>query len=162
MFALITFILLCMNPTLTVTSPDFKAGDLIPSVFACDGSGINPALHIAGEPSGTESLALIVHDPDAEKKGGFDHWVAWNIAPSLTDIPRDFKGAVQGTNSGKKLGYMGPCPPSGTHHYHFHVYALDRKLTIDPQSDADALQMAMKGHILAEGELVGLYKAVRR
>lgn len=148
-----------MNTPLTISSPDFQGGAMIPRFFSCEGAGTSPALHIAGEPSGTKTLALIVHDPDAPRAGGYTHWVAWNIEPSLTDIPRDFKGAVQGSNSGKKPGYYGPCPPSGVHHYHFHVYALDTKLAIDPKSEKEALEKAMKGHILAEGDLVGLYKA---
>lgn len=146
-----------VSPTLTVSSPDFPAGGNIPSMFSCVGAGLNPALHVAAVPTGCKTLALIVHDPDAPHPGGYTHWVVWNIEPSLVDIPRDFKGAVQGTNSGGRTGYTGPCPPSGVHHYHFIVYALDVKLAIDPKSDQASLEKAMRGHILAQGEVIGLF-----
>jgi Raf kinase inhibitor-like YbhB/YbcL family protein len=156
-----TFISLWLSATLTVSSPDFQSGASIPQVFTCEGAGTSPALHIAGLPSGTQSLAIIVHDPDAGTKG-FTHWVAWNLEPTLTDIVRDFKGGVQGSNGTGKPGYMGPCPPTGVHHYHFMVYALDAKLTIDPKTDKAGLEKAMAGHILSQGDLVGLYQKVNK
>lgn len=144
--------------TLTVTSPDFKAGMMIPSVFSCKGKSISPALHISTLPSGTVSLAIIVHDPDAPHAGGFTHWVSWNIDPA-TDIPQAFKGGVQGANGAGQPGYTGPCPPSGVHHYHFMVYALDTRLSLDATTDKAGLEKAMDSHILAHGDLVGLFKA---
>ena len=158
MFSFITFILLCMNTSLTVSSPDFQANAMIPAYFTCEGAGTSPALHIAGVPSGTKTLAIILHDPDAPHPGGFTHWVTWNIEPTLTDIARNFKGGVQGSNGAGNPGYTGPCPPTGVHHYHFMVYALDTKLAIDPASDKAALEKAMQGHILAQSDLVGLYQ----
>ncbi len=93
--------------------------------------------------------------------GGFTHWVVWNIAID-GNIPEDFKGAEQGWNGAKKAGYIGMCPPTGTHHYHFKVYALDTQLTLDKSTDKAGLEKAMTGHILAEGEIVGLYKKVNQ
>jgi Raf kinase inhibitor-like YbhB/YbcL family protein len=159
MFSFLSVLILWMNTTLTVTSPDFKAGEMIPVQFTCKGQSTSPALHFFSVPAGAKSLAIIMHDPDAQRPGGFTHWVAWNILPSMTDIPRDFKGAVQGLNGADKEGYMGPCPPSGVHHYHFMVYALDVTLNIDPKSHKADLEKAMEGHVLAKGELVGLFAA---
>jgi Raf kinase inhibitor-like YbhB/YbcL family protein len=141
---------------LVISSLSFSQNGMIPSRFSCEGNSISPALHLDKIPEGTKTLAVIVHDPDAPVKGGFTHWVAWNIDPQK-DIPEDFKGGSQGHNGAGKTGYTGPCPPSGTHHYHFMVYALDARLDIDGNSGKVELEKAMKGHILAEGDLVGLY-----
>jgi Raf kinase inhibitor-like YbhB/YbcL family protein len=146
------------STSLKITSSAFSENGNIPMKYTCEGEQVNPPLHIAQVPSETQSLALILHDPDAGMQGGFTHWVVWNIDPSTTDIPEGFTGGEQGLNSAKKSGYIGMCPPSGTHHYHFMVYALDTKLDIGKQTGKDGLQKAMKGHILAKGELVGLYK----
>ena len=141
---------------LTVTSGSFTDNGNIPSKFTCEGTQASPALNITGVPSGAKSLALILHDPDAQRPGGFTHWVMWNI-PTDGNIPENFKGAVQGFNGAKKAGYIGMCPPTGTHHYHFKVYALDTQLTLDNSTDKAGLEKAMTGHILGEGEIVGLY-----
>ena len=114
---------------LTVTSTSFTDNGNIPSKYTCEGTQTSPALNVTGVPSGAKSLALILHDPDAGKDG-FTHWVVWNIAVD-GNIPEDFKGAEQGFNGAKKSGYTGMCPPTGTHHYHFKVYALDTQLTLD-------------------------------
>jgi len=140
-----------------VSSPAFNAGTMIPAKFTCEGASMSPALHLGEFPSQTKSLAIIVHDPDASHPGGFTHWVAFNIDP-VQDIPEGFKGGVQGLNGGGKAGYMGPCPPSGVHHYHFMVYVLDTRLDLSAQTDKAGLEKAMQGHILAQGDLVGLYK----
>jgi Raf kinase inhibitor-like YbhB/YbcL family protein len=142
---------------LTVTSSDFTANGMIPSKFTCEGDQTSPALNISGAPSNAKSLALILNDPDAPMKGGFTHWVMWNINLD-GKIPQNFKGASQGFNGAKKTGYIGMCPPTGVHHYHFMVYALDTQLTIDPNTDKAGLEKAMQGHILAQGEIVGLYQ----
>jgi len=145
----------------TITSTVFTHNGAIPSKYSCEGTGTNPPLHIGGAPSGTRSFALIVHDPDALVKNGFTHWVMWNIELD-GEIPEEFKGAEQGLNSAKEQGFKGMCPPSGTHHYIFKVYALDTKLSLDAAStDKATLESAMKGHILASDELVGTYKKVR-
>ena len=159
MFNLITFIIYMFHASLTISSPDFKNDGMIPTRFTCEGDNTSPAIHVAGIPTGTKALAIIVHDPDAPIKGGFTHWVAWNIDP-VSDIPQKFNGGMEGMNGRDKAGYMGPCPPSGMHHYHFMVYALDAKLQIDKKTNKDQLEKAMEGHVLAKGELVGLYKKV--
>lgn len=141
-----------------ISSPDFTAGGMILPKFSCKGESTSPRLHIAGYPAATKSLAIICHDPDAPKAGGFTHWVVWNIDP-VSDIPAGFAGGEQGLNGAGKIGYTGPCPPSGTHHYHFYVYALDTRLTLDRSTGKTELEKAMNGHILANGDLMGLFKA---
>jgi len=157
MLNLFSIIAWFFSSTLTITSPDFKSNEMIPSRFSCEGENISPALHIEGLPAGTKSLAIIVHDPDAQMQGGVTHWIAWNIDP-VQDIPQKFEGGTQGMNTRKKEGYMGPCPPTGAHHYHFKVYALDSRLNLNLDTNEEQLENEMKNHILAEGELVGLYK----
>jgi len=145
---------------LTITSTSFTNGGPIPSRYSCEGANTNPPLQVSGIPSGTQSLALIMHDPDAPMAGGFTHWVMWNINVNGT-ITENFKSAMQGLNGAQKIGYAGMCPPTGTHHYHFKVYALDTKLNLIVNADKTTLEDAMKGHILAEGDLVGLYKKMK-
>ena len=143
---------------LAVTSAAFKNNSIIPSKYSCEGKETNPPLKVSNVPSTAKSLALILHDPDAPMKGGFTHWVMWNINVD-GDISEFFTNATQGLNSAKQKGYKGMCPPSGTHHYHFMVYALNERLELDPATtDKASLEQAMEGHILAHGDLVGLYK----
>jgi Raf kinase inhibitor-like YbhB/YbcL family protein len=144
---------------LQITSPAFQNNGYIPRQYTCDGKDINPALMIAGVPQGTKSLALICDDPDAPG-GGWVHWVLWNIDPNVKEIKEDTvpQGAVEGMNDFGKHSYGGPCPPLGTHRYFFKVYALDTMLNISPNSTKADMEKAMKGHILAEGRLIGLYK----
>ena len=148
---------LIATSALTISSTGFIGNGLIPIKYTCDGDNISPSLHFQNLPKGTVSMAIIMHDPDATKAGGFTHWITWNINPEK-DIPENFKGGEQGMNDAQKQGYLGPCPPSGTHHYHFKVYALDAILALDRNASKTDLEKAMKGHILAKGELVGLYK----
>jgi Raf kinase inhibitor-like YbhB/YbcL family protein len=144
---------------LQITSPAFQNNGMIPRQYTCDGKDMNPPLMIAGVPQGTTSLALICDDPDAPV-GTWVHWVVWNIDPGVKEIKEDTvpQGAVQGLNDFRKHTYGGPCPPGGTHRYFFKVYALDTMLSITPNSTKADLEKAMKGHILAEGQLVGQYK----
>jgi Raf kinase inhibitor-like YbhB/YbcL family protein len=143
--------------SLKITSPNFLENGLIPVQFTCDGDNYSPGLQIETLPTGVKSLAIIVHDPDAPMKGGFTHWVAYNIDPVNT-IPEGFKEGEQGLNGKQEGGYTGPCPPSGTHHYHFKIYALDIKLPVDKSTDKEMLEKEMAGHIIQEGEMVGMYK----
>lgn len=145
---------------LMITSSAFANNAVIPSQYTCEGNEMSPPLKISNVPQRTQTLAIIVHDPDAPMKGGFTHWVVWNI-PVKEDIPENFNGGQTGMNSGKQAGYKGMCPPTGTHHYHFRVYALDTKLNLSDNTDKDALEKAMRGHILAQGDLVGLYKKIK-
>ena len=118
---LITMTILTATKTLTVSSPAFSNNGFIPSKYTCDGSNINPELIIRDIPQDTRSLALIIDDPDAPK-GTFDHWVMWNI-PVKDKIDENSTPGAEGKNGKNENKYMGPCPPSGTHHYHFKVYA---------------------------------------
>jgi Raf kinase inhibitor-like YbhB/YbcL family protein len=161
MFNLIAIMVtLFTNATLTVTSSSFGQGGMIPSKFTCEGENSSPALHIQGIPANAKSLAIILNDPDAPMKGGFTHWVAFNIDPAA-DIPEKFNGGVEAMNGAGKAGYIGPCPPTGTHHYHFMVYALDAKLDLAKSANKEQLEKAIEGHVLAQGELIGLYKKVK-
>ena len=147
--------------TLTITSPAFQPSTMIPDKYTCKGANISPPIHIEGIPEGTKSMALIINDVDAPLAGGFNHWVMWNIDQTMPDIPEAYHGAVQGFNTNKKKGYYGPCPPQGTHHYHFKVYCLKTLINIAPDSYADKLETAMKGKILAQGELIGLFTKMK-
>jgi Raf kinase inhibitor-like YbhB/YbcL family protein len=140
---------------LTIISPAFKSNKSIPFKYTCDGDDVNPPLNIEGTPEETKSLVLIVDDPDAPM-GTWDHWIVWNIPPT-NKIEENSAPGTEGLNDFRKHSYGGPCPPSGTHRYFFKVYALDTKLSLDPNSRKKDVEKAMKDHILAKGELVGLY-----
>lgn len=143
---------------LEVSSSTFAAGGDIPTQYSCKGEDMNPPLEIHGVPSAAKSLALIVDDPDAPG-GLFTHWIVWNIAPSTLGIAQKSvpNGGVEGTNDFGKKGYGGPCPPSGTHRYVFHVFALDQKLDLHAGARRAALEKAIAGHIVARGELTGRF-----
>ena len=140
-----------------ITSSAFQEGGNIPSKFTCDGSDTSLPLQITGVPSEAKSLVLIVDDPDAPS-GLFTHWLIWNIPPQTNSIAEGSapKG-VQGTNDFGKSGYRGPCPPPGTHRYSFKIFALDRELDSRPGAKRSQVDAAMKGHVIAQGELVGRY-----
>ncbi len=143
---------------MTITSPAFSAGAEIPAKFTCNGQSTSPELRIRGTPPGAKSLALIAEDPDAPS-GVFTHWLVWNIDPQTTrwgenSVPA---GALQGTNDFSKKGYGPPCPPSGTHRYVFKIFALDRPLELKVGAHRADVEGAMRGHILAQGELIGRY-----
>lgn len=141
-----------------ISSPAFANSQPIPAKYTCDGKDINPPLQISDVPAGTMSLALVSDDPDAPM-GTWVHWLLWNISPAVTAIPENDvpAGVSQGTTSWQKPGYGGPCPPSGTHRYFFKLYALDAILNLSATAGKKDLESAMKGHILAQAELVGLY-----
>lgn len=147
---------------LVVTSTAFTNNGTIPSKYSCEGENINPPLDIANIPAGTKSFAVIVHDADADMRGGFTHWVVWDILPD-NPITENYKGAKQGNNSTGKKGYTGMCPPIDNHHYTFKVYALNTaRLGISPDADKVLLESAMKEHILAAGELTGMYQKQKK
>ncbi len=141
---------------LIVTSDAFKSNGMIPVKYSCDGGAVSPPLKVMGVPAGAKSLALTLHDPDAPKPGGVTHWVLWNL-PVDGNIPESYTGGAQGLNSDNKQGYKAICPQSGTHHYNFEVYALDVTLSLDSNTNKQGLEKAIKGHVLAEGKLTGLY-----
>ena len=150
-----------------ISSNAFSHGGGITSKYTCDGNNFSPPLSIDNVIKGTKSLALIVDDPDAPG-GVFVHWVIWNIPPERTSIPErvptsetvdSLGGARQGVNDFGRLGYGGPCPPPGpAHRYFFKLYALDRELGLRAKASKAELESAMKGHILAEATLMGIYK----
>ena len=141
-----------------IESPSFKNNEMIPSKYTCDGANVNPPLVISGTPEDAKSLVLIVDDPDAPSKT-WVHWVIWNIDPNTKEIPENTipKGAVEGMTDFKRQGYGGPCPPSGIHHYHFKIYALDITISLDSSASVADIQKVMQGHILDNAELIGLY-----
>jgi len=140
-----------------ITSSAFHEGGNIPSKFTCDGSDTSPPLQITGVPSEAKSLVLIADDPDAPS-GLFTHCLIWNIPPQTNSISEGSapKG-VHGTNDFGKPDYKGPCPPSGTHRYSFKIYALDRELDLRGGAKRSQLDAAMKGHVVAQGVIVGRY-----
>jgi Raf kinase inhibitor-like YbhB/YbcL family protein len=141
-------------------SSAFENNANIPEKFTCDGANINPPLEIFGVPEGAKSLTLILHDPDAPKASGWTHWTIFNIAPDTSGIAENSSpaGAVEGMTDFGKPGYGGPCPPSGTHHYQFKLYALDTTLTLDSSAKKEDIEKAMDGHILEETIFIGLYQ----
>ncbi len=147
-----------------ITSPAFEDGGLIPPQYTCDGEDISPPLQWDAVPEGTKSIALICDDPDAPI-GTFVHWVLLNLPADTKElaegIPRGTtlpNGAQQGTSDFGRIGYGGPCPPSGTHRYFFRIYALDTQLDLAPGARKPELLKAIQGHILAQGQLMGKYK----
>ncbi|MHC4069021.1 MAG: YbhB/YbcL family Raf kinase inhibitor-like protein [Planctomycetota bacterium] len=147
-----------------VTSPAFEEGGMIPSKYTCDGADISPPLAWEGVPEGTKSLALISDDPDAPM-GTWVHWVLCNLPGDTRELPENIpaeevlsSGAKQGLNDFRRVGYGGPCPPSGVHRYFFKVYALDRKVEGGGWANKAELERAMESHVLAQGELIGRYK----
>ncbi len=144
--------------TLKVTSPTFGEGETIPAKYTCDERDLSPQLDWNSVPQGTQSLALIVDDPDAPV-GTWVHWVLFDLPPDLVSLPEGASGTgTQGTNSFKKLTYGGPCPPTGSpHRYYFKLYALDTLLNLEEGASKAELEKAMQGHILAQGQLMGKY-----
>ena len=141
---------------LKISSPSFKENGFIPEKYTCDGMNVNPSLNIEHIPEKTRCLAIVVDDPDAPV-GTWVHWVMWDI-PVTHHLKENDAPGMQGMNDFSKHVYSGPCPPNGTHHYFFKVYALDCILDLPVSSNKYNLEKAMSGHILGFGELIGLYK----
>lgn len=144
---------------LKLTSRAFADGGQIPQKYTCDGEDVNPPLTISGVPENTQSLVLIVDDPDAPR-GVWDHWLVWKISPTTGEVPENSvpAGAVQGTNSFGKVSWGGPCPPPGpAHRYVFKLYALDISLDLAAGARKAEIEQALTGHILAQTQLVGRY-----
>ena len=150
--------------TMVLSSPSIAPGAIIASDFACTGADRSPELAWRDAPKSTVTFALIVEDPDAPG-GTFVHWVAYNIPASRTSLPAGVPqsaevpgGGANGMNSFGHIGYNGPCPPPGkTHHYRFHLFALDSALSIGDGASAAAIESAIKGHVAAEAELTGTF-----
>lgn len=148
---------------LALQSAAFGPGGAIPARFSCDGEDISPELTWGPTPEGTASYALIMDDPDAPG-GTWVHWVIYNLPPDAGGLPEAVPakeelpdGSRQGTNSGKGVGYAGPCPPGETHRYFFKLYALDQELDLAEGVTADELTAAIQGHILGQAALMGTY-----
>jgi Raf kinase inhibitor-like YbhB/YbcL family protein len=145
-------------------SSAFQQGASIPTKYTCDGEDISPPLNWSEPPAGTKSFALVSDDPDAPV-GTWVHWVTWNIPanaraldenqPKAASLPN---GAKQGTTDFRRVGYGGPCPPSGTHRYFFKLYALDTTLTLPSSATKRDLEKAMQGHVLGQAELMAKYR----
>ncbi|MBI5466490.1 MAG: YbhB/YbcL family Raf kinase inhibitor-like protein [Candidatus Kerfeldbacteria bacterium] len=144
---------------MTITSSAFKPNESIPPRYTCDGENISPALEFFEVPENTQSLALIVDDPDAPA-GTWTHWIVWNINPGIKQITEGATplGATEGTTSFGKPGYGGPCPPSGQHRYVFKLYALDTVLDLKPSANVAALQSALSSHTIGQAQLMGRYR----
>ena len=143
---------------MNITSPDFLMNEEIPSKYTCDGVNISPTIEWSGYPEGTQSLVLIVDDPDAPGSN-WVHWLMWNINPAEGLIGSDSapEGAIIGINSFGDNNYGGPCPPSGIHRYQFKLYALDSELELDAASSKEDVLSAKEGHELDKVLLVGTY-----
>jgi Raf kinase inhibitor-like YbhB/YbcL family protein len=148
----------------SISSPAFTEGGNIPSKFTCDAGQTNPSPALAWKdaPAGTKSFVLIMDDPDAPMPGGFTHWVLADIPASTKGLPEGLQVGSLGVsaNSGfRRPGYGGPCPPSGAHHYHFKLSALDLdSIGIAQGASRADVEKAMAGHVLATAETVGLYQ----
>jgi Raf kinase inhibitor-like YbhB/YbcL family protein len=154
---------------LALSSPDFEDGAVIPNKYTqADPNPVSPKLEWKNVPAGTQSFVLLMHDPDValqKKSDDVTHWMAFNIPGTATELaggqsaePKLADGTVQITNTGRKVGFMGPGAPPGTyHHYTFELYALDTKLDLGPDATRDQVVAAMQGHILGKGVLVGRF-----
>ena len=142
-----------------IISPEFEQNGPIPGRYTCDGANISPPLRISGAPEETQTLVLIVDDPDATF-GVFTHWTVWNIPAGTADIAENSApgGVIEGRTDFGRSGYGGPCPPSGEHRYFFKVYALDVKLDLTPEADVKELEAAMQAHVLDKAGLIGVYR----
>jgi Raf kinase inhibitor-like YbhB/YbcL family protein len=152
---------------LEITSPSFPAGGTIPLRHSAYGDGVAPALAWSAPPAGTRTMVLMMEDPDAMSARPFVHWLAWEIAPAPARLAEAGAGQTpvglrEGRNSRGRTGYFGPRPHGAKpHHYHFQLFALDASLALPAGSDREALLAAMNGHVLAAGDLVGLFAAPR-
>jgi Raf kinase inhibitor-like YbhB/YbcL family protein len=149
---------------ITIESTAFHEGDMIPSKYTCDGLNVSPPLTWSNLPENTQSIVLISDDPDAPI-GTWVHWVVYDIPPQVREFPENMpsartleNGAIQGTTDFGRIGYGGPCPPSGIHRYFFKIYALDTLLNLDAGATKQQVVDAMEGHVIADGQLMGRYK----
>jgi hypothetical protein len=148
------------NKAMRLSSPVFKEGEEIPTKYTCEGLDISPPLHIEDVPEGTLSLVLFLEDPDAPSVKPFVHWVVFNIPPDTKEFkegeaPHE---AVEGMNTTNAIGYMGPCPPSGTHRYQFKLYAVNKMLNMFDETDRKMVLREIEGSILAQASLTGVYQ----
>jgi Raf kinase inhibitor-like YbhB/YbcL family protein len=148
-----------------LSSTVIQQGGEVPARYTSDGENISPELSWQDFPDNAQSFVLIVHDPDAPRPGGFTHWVLYNISRATSHINENVSHdeqvaglGVQGKNDSGKIGYIGPAPPSGTHRYFFRLFAIDKMLELVPGATHKQVSAAIKGHILAQAELMGTYE----
>ncbi len=171
---LLVFLILCplrsipvqgqARSSLQVGSVSFSDGGTIPNRHTCDGEDVSPALHWSHPPAGTKSFAVVMNDPDAPVD--FTHWMVYNILPGVLGLAEGAsarggmpQGSAEGTNDFRRLGYGGPCPPPGKpHRYVIRLYALDIRLDLPPGATRKQLDAAIERHILAEGQIAGIYQ----
>lgn len=141
-----------------ISSSAFENNQVIPVKYTCDGENINPPLTFRNVPTEAKSLVLVVDDPDAPS-GAWTHWLVYNLDPTIIEIKENSvpNGALQGMTSFGRSGYGGPCPPSGTHHYYFKLYALDTQIENTSDIDQKNFLTKIENHILDQAELIGLY-----
>jgi Raf kinase inhibitor-like YbhB/YbcL family protein len=146
-----------------ITSPVFEDGGEIPEKYTCDDLDVSPPLEWIDVPENTKTIAIVCDDPDAPMKTWI-HWIIFNIPGDVTELPENVppekeleNGAKQGMNDFHKVGYGGPCPPSGTHRYFFKIYALDITLDLPAGVSKSHLMIAMEGHVISESHLMGTY-----
>jgi Raf kinase inhibitor-like YbhB/YbcL family protein len=174
--AIFIVLICCTNieATMKLISPAFSDNEAIPTQYTCDGANISPALAWSDAPENTASFALIVDDPvlrqaqDERGKGKpsktWVHWIVFNIPPTIDSITENQASTradvpfMQGSTDFKTQKWGGPCPPSGTHHYHFTLYALNKMLDLNPGATKEQLLQAMHGHILEQATLIGTYQ----
>lgn len=146
------------SSNMRITSSAFESNQSIPDKYTCTGKDINPPLELKDVPQKTESLVLVVDDPDAPS-GTWLHWTVWNINPNVKKIEEDSvpPGAVEGMTDFGDPGYGGPCPPSGEHRYRFKLFALNRELNLQEGAEKDELDRAMEDYIIEKDELVAVY-----
>jgi len=147
-----------------ISSPAFTNGGLIPPKYTCDAGQTNPSPPLAwtDAPATVKSFVLILHDPDAPLAGGFTHWVLFDIPPTTASLPENFQPGsvgVSGNSGFRRPGYGGPCPPSGSHHYHFMLSALDvPSLGLAAGATKAEVEKAMQGHVVGTAETIGVYQ----
>jgi Raf kinase inhibitor-like YbhB/YbcL family protein len=153
--------------TIKITSAAFGQMQPIPPQYTCDGADISPPLSWSGLPAAAKSLVLIADDPDAPA-GTWVHWVLYDLPPTIDRLPENIPktdtlagGGKQGKTDFNRIGWGGPCPPGGTHRYFFKIYALDTMLNLSAGKTRTEIEKAIKGHVLAKGELAGTYKRKR-
>ncbi len=148
-----------------LTSLDFTSGGSIPSRFTCEGDNVSPEFSWKEAPAEAKCFALILHDPDAPRAGGFTHWILYDIPAEKAhldpDVPKQEHvpgTGTQGRNDSGEIGYMGPCPPSGIHRYYARLFALDAEIRLPSGATHEDLSEAMEGHVLERAELMGTYR----
>ena len=148
---------------LAVFSASFENGASIPARYTCNGEDISPQISWATPPAGTQSMAIIMDDLNSQP-GLFTHWIVYNIPAESRELKEDIPtysrledGTLQGANDFNRIGYDGPCPPSGMHRYRFNVYALNTMLELEAEATKELLTEAMEGHVLARGIITGTY-----